>query len=252
MKYFLTAIWAVICIGVLAFSHIHWNQQVAVKAVETPVVTQEPSVTDYRTYLEMAANWPETAMTQLKLALEAEQPFKILFVGSSSMDWEKSVSQRISESFGSDKVMTSFHTYDQSSKAFIAENKQLELAAEKAQLVVMEPFLLNDNGNVKIDATLDNVTKMIADIKTANPDTTFILQPSYPIYLPKYYSEQVKALEEYAAANNIKYLDHWIVWPATDNPEIKDYYSDQDGPNEKGYQVWSQFLIDYFVNKKAN
>lgn len=252
MKYFFTVIWGIICLGVLAYGHIHWNKQVAVKAVETPVITQEPSVTDYSTYLEMAANWPETAKTQFKLALEAEQSFKILFVGSSSMDWEKSVSQHISENFGSDKVSTALHTYDQSSKDFIAENKQLELAAVKAQLVVIEPFLFNDNGNVKIEATLANLTKMISDIKAANPDTTFILQPSYPIYLPNYYSKQVEGLQEYAAANNIKYLDHWTAWPATDNPEIKDYFSDESGPNEKGYQVWAQYLNDYFVNKKAN
>lgn len=105
MKYFFTVIWGVICLGVLAYGHIHWNQQVAVKAVE-PVISQEITETDYSIYLEMAENWPETAKTQLKRKLEAEQPFKILFVGSSSMEWEKSVTQSLSENFGSDKIHT--------------------------------------------------------------------------------------------------------------------------------------------------
>ncbi|MDR7079593.1 lysophospholipase L1-like esterase [Neobacillus niacini] len=251
MKYFLTAVWGIVCVSVLAYGHIHWNQQTAVKAVQ-PVLTQESNQIEGELYLELAANWPDTAKQQLKLALEAEKPFKILFVGSTDMEWEKTVTQSLEDSFGRDKISTAHYTYDQTTKDIVAENKQLEFAAEKAQLVVIEPFLFNDNGKVKIDVTLANVTKIIEDMKAANPETTFILQPSYPIYLPNYYSVQVEALKEFAGENNLHYLDHWTAWPATDNPEIKDYYVENSGPNEKGYQVWAQFLVDYFVNKKAN
>ncbi|MDQ1000323.1 lysophospholipase L1-like esterase [Neobacillus niacini] len=253
MKYFLTAVWAIICIGILAYGHIHWNQQTAVKAVVEPDLNQETSETDYADYLALAANWPEEAKQQFKLALEEEKPYKILFVGSAAMEWEKSVTQSLSENFGSDRVITAKHTYNLSSKDIVAENKQVELAAEQGQLVVIEPFLFNDNGKLKIDVTLSNLTKIIEDIKAANPNSTLILQPSYPIYLPKYYSTQVEALKEYATANNMTYLDHWAAWPATDNPEIKNFLNeDQSAPNEQGYQVWGQFLTDYFVNKKAN
>jgi lysophospholipase L1-like esterase len=248
MKYFFTVIWGLVCLGVLAYGHFHWNQQVAVKAVE-PVITQEMTEPDYSIYLEMAGNWPETAKTQLNQALEAEQPFKILFVGSSFMEWEKSVTQSLSESFGSDKIHTALHTYGQTSADILAENKQLELASEKAQLVVMEPFLLNDNGKLKVEETLANVTKMMEDIKAGNPDTTFILQPSNPIYLPKYYSEQIEALKNYAVENNVTYLDHWTAWPATDHPELKNYLNEDQSPNELGYQAWAQYLIAYFVKK---
>jgi hypothetical protein len=86
------------------------------------------------------------------------------------------------------------------------------------------------------------------DIKTESPATTFILQPSYPFYLPNYYSIQVEALKEYAAVNNIAYLDHWTAWPATDNPQISDY-GNQSGPNVEGLNVWAKFIVEYFVNK---
>ncbi|MFJ5759280.1 SGNH/GDSL hydrolase family protein [Neobacillus sp. NPDC093182] len=249
MKYFFTVIWGIVCIGVLAYGHFHWNQQTAVKAIE-PVLTQESSEPDNSKYLELAANWPEVAKEQFKTALEEEKPFKILFIGSNAMEWEKSVTQSLTESFGSERIITAQHTYDLTTVDIVAENQQLALAAEQAHLVVMEPFLFNDNGKLKIDVTLANVTKIIDDIKAENPDTTFILQPSYPIYLPKYYSTQVEALKEYATANNITYLDHWTAWPATDNPEINNYLNEeQSGPNEQGYQAWSQFLIDYFVKK---
>ncbi|MEH7276261.1 SGNH/GDSL hydrolase family protein [Neobacillus vireti] len=251
MKYFLTAIWVIICVGVLAFSHVQWNQKTAAVNADEPV-TQDSNVIDIEPYMSLAANWPEAAKAQLQVALEEEKQFKILFVGSTAMEWENSVTQSLSDSFGRDKISTVHYTYDLTTKDIVAENKQLELAAEKAQLVVIEPFLFNDNGKVKIDITLANVKKMMEEMKAANPETTFILQPSYPIYLPNYYSIQVEALKEFAAENNITYLDHWTAWPATDNPKIKDYLNGQDSPNEKGYQVWAQYLVEYFVNKKAN
>jgi lysophospholipase L1-like esterase len=257
MKYFFTAVWALICVGILAYSHINWNKHTAAKTVGSePVQTVAQATNNVNMtteFIELAKNWPVAAKRQLKLALEEHKPFKILFVGSSAMEWEKNVSQSITESFGRDKIKTVLHTYDQTTEDIITENKQLELAAEKAQLVIIEPFLLNDNGNVKIDVTLANLTKMMEDITSENPDTTFILQPSFPIYLPNYYSVQMEALKKYAAANNLTFLDHWSAWPATDNPEIKDYLNeDQSSPNEKGYQVWAQFLTDYLINKKAN
>jgi hypothetical protein len=250
MKYFLTAVWAIVCIGVLAYSHLHWNQQTAVKAVVEPILTNETNEADFTKYLEIAAYWPNEAKEQLKLAFKEEKPFKIVFVGSTAMEWEKNVTQQLTQSYGSDKIITTLHTYDLTTENFIAENKQLELAAEQAQLIVLEPFLLNDNGKLKIDVTLANLTKIMEDIKTENPETTFILQPSNPIYLPKYYATQVEALKTYAAENHLTYLDHWAAWPATDNPEINNYLKeDQSGPNEQGYQVWSQFLITYFIKK---
>jgi hypothetical protein len=252
MKYFLTAIWAIVCLGVLAYSHITWNKQTGVHAVVSePVekVEQEnKNVNNNEEYMNLAANWPGTAKEQFKYSMEEGNPFKILFVGSTALQWGEVVSQDLTESFGSERITTALYTYDLTSNDFVAENKQLELMAEKAHLIIIEPFLLNDNGNNTIDVTLANLTKIIGDIKAENPNTTFILQPSYPIYLPKYYSTQVDALKEYATVNNLTYLDHWTAWPATDNPEINNYVS-QSGPNEEGLNIWAKFLVEYFVNK---
>jgi hypothetical protein len=254
MKYLLTAVWTIFCIGVLAYSHISWNKQTSVQAVvsePTPTLEQdsdEVNVDEH--YLELAANWPESAKELLKLSLKNSTPFTILFVGSSALQWEKEVTQSLLDNFGTDHITTEVHTYDLTSKEFIEENKQLELSARKAQLIVIEPFLLNDNGEYTIDESLANLTKIIEDIKVESPDTTIILQPSYPIYLPKYYATQVQALKDYAVANNLTYLDHWTAWPATDSSEIKNYLNEgQNGPNEQGTQVWAQYLVEYFVHK---
>ncbi|WHZ02859.1 hypothetical protein QNH48_28735 [Neobacillus sp. YX16] len=254
MKYFLTALWAFICIGVLAYSHLSWNKQTSVQAVISEPETKDKQESiegtiDHK-YIELAGNWPKSAIDKLTLSLKEGNPYKILFVGSTTSEWENVVSTSITDSFGSERVTNELLTYDLTSEEFVAENKQLEIAAKGAQLIVIEPFLLNDNGVVTIDVTLANLTKIIEDIKADNPGTTFLLQPSYPIYLPKYYSTQIEELKAYAKENNITYLDHWTAWPSTDNLEIKEYLDEQQsGPSEKGYQVWAQYLVEYFVNK---
>jgi hypothetical protein len=253
MKYFLTAIWALVCVGVLAYGHIHWNQQTAVQAVDSelePVVETFSNDVSSEKYIKLASKWPQTAKQQFKIALEEEKPFKILFVGSATSEWETAVTKDLLESYGSERIMTAKQSYDVTSEDFLAENKQVDLIAEKAQLVVIEPFLLIDNGSIPIDATLSNLTEIMNAVKAKNPDTTFILQPSNPIYLPKYYSTQVEALKGYAKENKLTYLDHWTAWPATDDPKITDYVVEgKKGPTEKGNQAWAQFLVDYFVNK---
>lgn len=246
MKYFLTVIWGIVCIGVLVYGQFYWNQQLAVKALEPAIIEEKQP--NMEPYISMAANWPEAAKAQFQQSLEGGTPFNILFIGSSAMEWEQQVTQRLAESYGSERLTTAHHTYDRTSTELITEGKQQELAANKAHLIVIEPFLLNDNGEVEIDETLANLSKIIEAIKAENPDSTFILQPSYPIYLPKYYSTQVDALKSYTEENNLTYLDHWTAWPATDNLEIKDYLNEgQTGPNEKGNQVWGEFLVEYFI-----
>jgi lysophospholipase L1-like esterase len=254
MKYFLTALWAFVCIGVLAFSHITWNKQTSVQALlsePSPKIEQETiDANNEDESIKLAANWPDGAKEQLLLSLKEGKPFKILFVGSTALQWEKQVTEGLAESFGDGRIVTALHTYDVTSKDFVSENIQAEIASEKAQIVVIEPFLLNDNGNFAIDVTLANVTKIMEEIKAENPDTTFMLQPTHPIYLPKYYSTQVEALKAYAEENHITYLDHWSAWPATDDLEIKNYLNeDQSGPNEKGNQAWAQYLVEYFAKK---
>jgi hypothetical protein len=162
----------------------------------------------------------------------------------------KDVIGHLNENFGTDHIAVSVHTYNVTSNEFIANNTQKEIAAEKAQLIVFEPFLLNDNNKGTVANSLNNLTKIMGDVKAANPGTTFILQPSYPLYAAKYYPRQVAKLKQYAAQNQITYLDHWTSWPASTDKALNDYLlPGGTGPNEKGIQIWSQYLINYLIHK---
>lgn len=136
------------------------------------------------------------------------------------------------------------------SQEFIDENKQEELAQEKADLILFEPFVLNDKGHVVIETALEYLDSIIDDVKEDNPNTTFILQPPQPVYDPGFYSVLVGALEKFAEDNEITYLNHWSAWPETSSPEIQDYLvTGPSGPNEKGHDLWAGFLADYFISE---
>ena len=252
MKYFFTAVWAIICIGVLVYGQNYWNEQTAaVKAVK-PVPLEEPAAdaVDYDKYIRLAENWPEAAKAQFKQRLEEQKPYKILFVGSTALegDWETLVTKGLTSAYSKEHITSAVYTYDDTSRAFVNENWPQEIATEKADLILLEPFILNDNGVVGINDTLENLSKVIEEVKAVNPETTFILQPSYPLYQARVYPKQVEALRAYADENGLAYLDHWTAWPDPNSPEINNYLQD-NGPNEQGYQLWTDYIIDYLVNK---
>jgi hypothetical protein len=262
MKVFFTAVWAVICLVILFYGHSYWNDRTAGKAeiekkVSSPTIqaSKQTNETNYVEFLAKAQNWPESARQQFQQTLKQKKSFKILFVGSTALGNKdqgmlKDVIGQLNDSYGSDHLSIAVHTYDVTSSDFIEKNDQLEVAAEKAQLIVFEPFLLNDNDKGNVKDSLNNLTKVIEGVKAANPDTTFILQPSYPLYAAKYYPIQVAKLKQYAAQNQITYLDHWTSWPASTDKALNNYLlPGGTGPNEKGIQVWSQYLINYLIHK---
>lgn len=261
MKVIFTAIWTIICLAVLFYGHFYWNERTAVKVASekqpaAPVI-QEPKKVNQPNYDEIlvkAQNWPEPVRQQFQQALEQKQPFKILFIGSTALGSQdqgmlKDVIQQLTAAYGSN-LSVAVHTYDVTSNEFVTKNDQLEIAAEKAQLIVYEPFLLNDNNKGSVEDTLNNLSKVIKDVKATNPNTTFILQPSYPLFNAKFYPMQVAKLKQYAEQNQITYLDHWTAWPDSKNPDLNNYLlPDASGPSNKGIQVWSEYLINYFIHQ---
>jgi hypothetical protein len=268
VKNFLTAIWIVVCIAVLFIGHKYWNDKTEVKANSdksdiTYTVSNEKKdkikksnvkVDKSTELLSLAKNWPETAKSQFQQSLQKKTPFKILFVGSNAIGkdgdgWAQDAAKKLINTYGSKQIKTDILIYDTTSTEFVEKNNQLEIAAANAGLIIFEPFLLNDNGKVEIQNSLDNISRVMADVKETNPTSTFILQPSYPLYGAKYYPLQVEALKKYANDNKITYLDHWTAWPNSSDPRLKDFLLEgQSGPNEKGIEVWEKAVEDYLVS----
>ena len=259
MKSFLTMIYAVGCIVFLAISHYYWTNQTT---VHTAASNQSPEEShddqkpeNDHPLLLLTKNWPEKGVEDFKQALENKQPFKIVIVGSTALGgdegWAMKTKTNLLESYGAEILTVDIIEYDSTSSNFVESEKLAELVAFNGNMILLEPFILNDNaGLIKIDDSLANVSLIVETVKNTNPEAVFLLQPSHPIFQATRYPVQISELKQYATTNDINFLDHWTSWPNPNDEEVKDYLNvDQSAPNDKGHQLWSEFISDYLISK---
>ncbi|TWD92387.1 hypothetical protein FB550_11818 [Neobacillus bataviensis] len=256
MKNFITILLGFSCAAVLYFGHSHWNQRIeaAPKKASEQKNTNNPKDLQEE-LLAYTSHWPAPAIEQFKQALDQKRPFKVLFVGSPAIGSATEgtfpiVRDQLIQTFGQKNMQVSLKTYPLTSAQFIAADKQEEIAKEQADLIILEPFILLNNGEVLVEKTLEDLTMLMNDIKAKNPKTTFILQPSYPVYKAKIYPSQVDVLRKFAEERHLAYLNHWTAWPDPNTNPFKEYLlPDMSAPSKKGYQVWSNYLIKYFTGQ---
>lgn len=261
MKNFLTVLLGFACIAVLYLGHTYWNEKIQASAknknVEVKKQVSKPNLDKQSSpdIISLTENWPENAISRFEQTLKEKKTFKILFVGSPAIGSENEgiypiVKQKLVEAYGEKNIQIDIKTVDSTSTQLINDHLHEEIASEAADLVVIEPLTLMDNGEVAIEASKSNLTLLMEEIKAQNPEATIIIQPSYPLYNAKFYPIQVNELKNYSAENQITYLDHWTAWPDPNTEEIKQYLQlDQTGPSNQGIQVWSDYLIQFFIKR---
>ncbi|PLR76037.1 hypothetical protein CU633_17925 [Bacillus sp. V3-13] len=262
MKAIFTTLLAICCAVILIAGQIYWNEKTSVSGKgesfqiteeeKTPVKNEAKLANE--DFLKLAGNWPEASQERFKTTLTEKQPYKILFVGSEALSledngWPVLVKEKIEAAYG-DTILVHSIQYGLNSTDFINQESQAEIAAEKADMVILEPFTLLDNGVVEISQSLQNITTIINDVQAANEHTVFVLQPPHPLYAARFYPIQVEELKKYAAQNEITYLDHWAAWPDQQNEDLKSYLTeDQSKPNEKGHEVWAGYIEDFLIKR---
>lgn len=261
MKVFLTVLLLICVTTVLIFGNLHWKQQISnqhrvtdlnsAKGDENNKIPVE-GVSSSSSYLSYTKNWPKASVVEFEKKVKAGKPYSILLVGAVSKtgkDWTDAAISSIKGTYG-EAIHVNVLQYDLTSLNFVNQEKQKDLIDADADMIILEPFTLNDNGIVSTDNSLDNITTIITDVRASKPTTTFILQPPYPLFNAKFYPLQVDALQQYAAEENLPYLNHWEAWPDYKSEELKQYLiEDLSAPNEAGYKVWSNYVIDYLIAK---
>jgi hypothetical protein len=260
MKNFLVVLLALGCGAILFTGYLHWKDKTVVStgSVEQKVESKENAEKKKSgTSLEqLTANWPEKARDQYKLALENDEPFTILIAGSNALGyeedgWSVNLKSQLEEVYG-DTIKVKVKSYDITSVEFILQNKLDELVSEEPDLTLLEPFTLNDNGNVQFNDSHLHIKEIADGLKKANPNHVLLLQPPYPLHQANFYPVEVEALKDFADEMDIPYLDHWSAWPDPDSDEILEYLTienDTTTVNEKGHQLWADYLTDYFIAK---
>jgi hypothetical protein len=206
--------------------------------------------------MKYAANLPLEAQKKVKNAIHKHQPVRLVIAGSkaissSEKSWPALLKNELESIYGKRVFEVVVKEYgEMTTKKALDENLDKEIIDAKPDILLWEPFILNNNGVVAIDETLTDIETMIESITSALPDVTIILQPPNPIYNAKYYPLQVKAFKTFANEKGYIYLDHWKAWPDYKSEELNDVVNENtDLPNEQGHQLWADFLIDYFIAK---
>ncbi|MCS0654834.1 SGNH/GDSL hydrolase family protein [Cytobacillus firmus] len=260
MKAFITVLLAACCVFILIAGNLHWQKKIAGSAApESPPAAEsesaEPADPERERILSLAANWPKSSRKQLEKAVDEQRAYTITILGSKSLgegpdSWPELLKTELQSAYGKDLIVTNTLSYDTTSNQFVNQNME-ELLKNPGDLILFEPFTLNDNGEVGTKAGLENLAYVMTEVKSQHPDSTFILQPPHPLYDTIYYPKDVEELKEYSEENSIPYLDHWTAWPELDDPEMKEYLSsDNSQPSKKGHRIWADYLIEYFIHKE--
>ncbi|WKA54009.1 SGNH/GDSL hydrolase family protein [Planococcus shixiaomingii] len=250
------------CIAILVFSYITWKEKLAVaseETVKTPALIEEKEVsketsepveaTLSKDQLEqLVASMDEQVQEVFLNRLEAGEKVQLLVVGSQAMNagepgYSEQVKQAIEEAYeGFVEVETL--SFDGTSEDFIEE--EIDLSNEY-DVVLLEPFTLNNNGLVEIEVEHEHIEEFYERIQTEVSDAVLLLQPPQPIYGAGFYLTQIDALEEFASLNNIVYINHWSAWPATTDPALQEYLTEEAIPNSNGAETWTNELTSYFI-----
>ncbi|MFP5108573.1 SGNH/GDSL hydrolase family protein [Neobacillus sp. C211] len=261
MLKFLTALLAVGFLITLYLGQSHWDQERQATAKSKPFHQSSTSKIDDQNpeeqeLLNLTSNWPANAVDQFKQSLKEDKPFTILFAGSPAIGSETAgsfplIKEKLIKTFGEQHIKVELKTFNLTSTQFLYQKKQAEIAAVNADLIIFEPFIQKNNGEVLIKDTLQNTSEIIDDIQADKPETAFILQPSFPLYQAEIYPHQVAELKKYAQEKQLTYLDHWTAWPDSNTVAMKDYLQpDMSAPNVKGDQLWSEYILKFLTNSK--
>lgn len=234
---------------------LHWNQKIEARAVEnvTKVNNQQiesPSI-DKEAIMKLTTNLPNEVVGKIEANLDNKTKLHIVLAGSSSSPeengWPSLLKEEIETAYSPDLIKVSIVEFpEKTSTQIINEELYQQIIDLKPDVLLLEPIILYDNGRVRLEDRLANLTYMLDEFRSANPNLTVLLQPANPLYNAKYYPPEVGKLKEYAEVNEMIYLDHWVNWPDQKSEEMKEFVQDLL-PTEKGHEVWADFLIKFFI-----
>jgi hypothetical protein len=257
-NFLLTVLLLVSCVSFIITGQLYWQKKIddTVKQAMSEAPKQEAIDENESKLMKYADQLPSKVQNKIKNAIHTNRPVRLVIVGSkaissSEKSWPALFKNELESTYGKQVFEVVVKEYgDMTTKEALEANVDKEIIDAKPDILLWEPFILNNNGVVEIDETLKDIETMIESITSELPDVTMMLQPPHPIYNATYYPTQVEELKTFAKEKGYIYLDHWKAWPDYKSEEINDVVNENtDLPNERGHQLWADFLINYFIAK---
>ncbi|MBW8350270.1 SGNH/GDSL hydrolase family protein [Bacillus sp. IITD106] len=271
MRAIFVTVATVLCFVFLAFGHFYWKEKTSISSFNSAeklinekgskvesketVDLEESKIVDVK-ILNYIRNWPSNAQKAFEKALENGETYKLAIVGSPALGketggWSAMLKDILVDTYGENNLQVEIFEYALSSDQFIAGGHDQEVIDFKPDFILLEPFKWIDNSAAP-QHNSGNILKFIDAFDETGSNAVLVLQPPPPVYDTRYYPVQIEELKELAKEHGLDYLDHWSAWPNHNNPELEEYLLEDDSaPNEKGHQVWFEFLKEYFIGKSV-
>lgn len=193
----------------------------------------------------LTAGMDEKVRDVLQKRLDAGEDAQMVVVGSADIQGVADrLADAVHDAYGEFLSVDAF-AFDGTSEEFIAEGMPHLAWTNGYDVVVYEPFTLNNNGVVVIEEEQAHLAQVEERAMEAVPDSAFVVTPPQPVQEPSYYGTQIESLKEYATGQGIPYVDHWGSWPEDLGEAL-----DKDGhPSDVGLDAWAGALIEYFIAK---
>lgn len=269
-KGLITGLVVIACVVMLAISYLSWNERVEEAAAEPanrPIKQEQPegeneeeAKSEENTdaadkppapsgddLSNLTANLPESTVEMLMARMDAGEPVQLLAIGSSSFEAPANqLAEALNDSYRG-WIETDVQAFSGTSESFMKDGIG-EIDWDKGfDLVVYEPFTLNNNGLVVIEDEHEDALEVRGRVLKEVEDASFFITPPQPIHEPNYYMTQINALHNFVESRDIPFIDHWDQWPDVSSDDMLEYVNDQYEPTDKGIDAWAESLKAYFI-----
>ncbi|WP_078594192.1 SGNH/GDSL hydrolase family protein [Evansella clarkii] len=165
--------------------------------------------------------------------------------------WPELLEDNLNESYSTELFEVTTYSFDRLTSLEVYQDSLYEEAAvSHPDLLILEPFMLSNNGNVRIEDSLDITERLIEEFEKENEDIIIFVQPPHPLYNSVFYPQEVEALKDFVEEQGLSYADHWEEWPGIQDEELLTYTDEEHNmPTEAGHELWAEALKKYFVKE---
>ena len=259
MKKLFVLVTLLVCGAAIIFGNVHWNHKISAQGAKVTnkeeVGTVKGESGKGKVVSSYSSNLPEKLQEKLNKAATSGKPLKLVIYGTNATTneewmWPNLLSKELIDTYGKNVFeITVLSTGNNTTHDIVNNQSYKEINELQPDILLFEPSMLKDNGNVGIENSLHNVQTMVDSWQEANKDLTLMIQPPNPLYSANFYPIEISQLQEYAEKNDMIYLNHWENWPDLEDPKMEDYLTETNDANKSGHEVWADYLIDYFVGQ---
>lgn len=256
------------CLAVIVYGNVHWNKKIEDVSTDGVLSTSPEEVVKDEKIVSNEEGKISTDITRITSGLPAEvagfiqksakenETLELVIMGSEANTmgdnpWTDIFSKEMEKAYEGLFHVSVYAIPEVTTIDMVNEGLHMEILEKAPDIIILEPFILNDNGLVAIEQSLENVQSIIEDIRGDNPDTFFFIQAPHPLYNAVNYPLAVEQLKQLSDSEGHAFIDHWTSWPNYQSEEIKPYLLDgSDAPTELGHKVWAEHILNIFINSE--